>query len=271
MLLKSSWGSSFTYNLQTMFAKLSVLVFYRRVLGNHGWFRLGVDVTIGFVVLLGIASELVLFVNCRPLRYSWDKTIPDGYCWDIVLWYYINAGMNIALDVVITGLPLSPLFQLQISKRQKIALCGIFSLGGLVCAIGVFRVFQLPALHNSKDISWDLTNAMIWYFVEAALIVIAASGPALRPFFHCYMPTLIGRSRGNHGGSASYGIGESHDMQRSQISTNVSAGGGTGYGKGDSIINEESGIRKTTELAWKVENIPRPQDGENGRWESWAP
>jgi len=109
---ESYWGSNFTYNLQTMFAKLSALIFYRRVMGHHGWFRLGVDITIGFVVLLGIASVLIPFVNCRPLRYSWDKTIPNGYCWNIVLWYFINAGMNIAVDVVITGLPLPLLFQL---------------------------------------------------------------------------------------------------------------------------------------------------------------
>ena len=109
---QSYWGSNFTYNLQTMFAKLSALVFYRRIMGHHGWFRLGVDITIGFVILLGLASVLIPFVNCWPLRYSWDKSIPNGYCWDIVLWYFINVGMNIAADVVITGLPLHLLFQL---------------------------------------------------------------------------------------------------------------------------------------------------------------
>ena len=104
---------------------------------------------------------------------------------------------------------------------------------------------------------------MIWYFVEAALIVIAASGPALKPFFDRSMPTLIGYSRGNHRGSASYAIGESHDMQQFQGSTSVSAGLGTRYGERDSIINEELGIIKTTEVVWTVESIPGPRDGGN--------
>ena len=95
-----------------MFARLSVLIFYRRIMGRHGRFRLGVDITIGFVILLSIANVLILFLDCRPLRYSWDKTIPNGYCWDMILWYLINAGMNIAVDVVIAGLPLHLLFQL---------------------------------------------------------------------------------------------------------------------------------------------------------------
>lgn len=95
-----------------MFAKLSVLVFYRRVMGLHDWLRRGVDITIVFVVLLGIAGVLFLFAGCRPLRYTWDKTIPNGYCCDMVLWYFINAGINIAIDVVITGLPLPLLFRL---------------------------------------------------------------------------------------------------------------------------------------------------------------
>ena len=106
---------------------------------------------------------------------------------------------------------------------------------------------------------------MIWYFVEAALIVVAASGPALKPFFHYYMPALIGCNRGNHKGSASYAIGESHDTQQFQISTNVSAEPGTVYGERDGITNEELGIVKTTEVVWTVENIPGPQDGGNGR------
>ena len=106
---------------------------------------------------------------------------------------------------------------------------------------------------------------MIWYFVEAALIVVAASGPALKPFFHRYMPTLIGCSRGNHRGPASYAIGESNNMQQFQGSTGVSVGLRTGYGERDSIINEELGIVKTTEVVLTVENIPGPQDGGNGR------
>jgi len=81
-------------------------------MGLHDWLRRGVDITIVFVVLLGIAGVLFLFAGCRPLRYTWDKTIPNGYCCDMVLWYFINAGINIAIDVVITGLPLPLLFRL---------------------------------------------------------------------------------------------------------------------------------------------------------------
>jgi len=88
--------------------------------------------------------------------------------------------------------------------------------------------------------------------------VIAVSGPALKPFFDRYMPALIGRSRGIHKGSAPYAIEESYDMQRFQGSTRVSAGLGTRYGERDSIINEELGIIKTTEVVWTVESIPGP-------------
>ena len=112
---------------------------------------------------------------------------------------------------------------------------------------------------------------MIWYFVEASLIVIAASGPALKPFFRRYVPAFIGCSRGNHRDSGSYAIGESHDTQWFQISTRVSAEPRTRYSEGDSIINEELGIMKTTEVVLTVESILGPQDRGNGRWASRTP
>ncbi|CUS14908.1 unnamed protein product, partial [Tuber aestivum] len=188
VFLKATWGTNFAYSWVTMFAKLSVLIFYRRVMGHHTWFKWAADCMIVFILLIGIGSEAILFSHCRPFAYYWNRTIPNGYCWNLELFYFVNAGVNIVADVVITFLPLPLLSQLELPKRQKIGLCVIFSLGGLACAISAVRVFQLPALNHTKDITWDITSAMLWYFVEAHLIIIAACGPALQPFFRRYLP-----------------------------------------------------------------------------------
>ena len=44
---------------------------------------------------------------------------------------FANAGMNIATDITIGLLPLPVLKQLQLPKRQRIALMWVFGLGGL--------------------------------------------------------------------------------------------------------------------------------------------
>ncbi|RPB05431.1 hypothetical protein L873DRAFT_1785635 [Choiromyces venosus 120613-1] len=225
---------------------------------------------IAFVFLIAIGSEIVILFYCRPLSYYWNKTTPGGYCWDLEIFYFINAGLNIVADVVITVLPFPVLARLyrELPKRQKVGLCGIFSLGGLVCAISVVRVVQLPALNHIKDITWDITNAMLWYYVESTFIVIAACGPALKPFFRLYLPAILGSREGAYKDSPSFGIAESHNMQRFQRSTNVTTGPRTKYGEGDSeehIIGESSGIVKTTDVVLTVEDVPEPQSGGNGR------
>jgi len=115
---------------------------------------------------------------------------------------------------------------------------------------------------------------MIWYFIEAGLIVVAASGPALKPFFLLYLPALICSGGDTHKGSTSHEIGEGYDPQRSCTFTSISAGPRTGSGDGDDvghIADEEWGIIKTTEVFLTVEHIPELQNGGNGLQESRAP
>ncbi|CUS08590.1 unnamed protein product [Tuber aestivum] len=265
VFMKATWGTMFSYNWQAMFAKLSVLTFYTRVMGHHYWFKLATTATMVFVVLTGAGSELVLYLHCRPVSYYWDKSTPGGYCWDLELLYYINSALYIFADVVVTVLPLPILSKLELPKRQKWGLCALFSLGGFVCATGIIRVVELPAPHLSKDVTWEIASAMIWYYVEAAFIIIAACGPALKPFFRLYVPVLLGSTKGTYKDPPSYAVGQSYDMQRFQRSANVTTGSRAGFGEGDSeehIIGGDSGIMKTTDVVLTVEDIP--QDGGTG-------
>jgi len=104
--------------------------------------------------------------------------------------------------------------------------------------------------------------------------VIAASGPALKPFFF-YLPTLIGSSsRDTHKGSTSQEKGESYDLQRFHTSTSISTGPRARYGERDSMghmIDMEGGIIKTTDVSLTVEYIPELQGGGCGRRGSRAP
>ena len=114
---------------------------------------------------------------------------------------------------------------------------------------------------------------MIWYFIEAGLIMVAASGPALKPFFCLYLPALSCSSRDTHKGSTSHTIGKD-GPQRPRTSTSISTGPRTGYGdEGDveHTADEEWGIIKTTEVFLTVEHIPELQNGGNGRQGSRAP
>ncbi|CUS13283.1 unnamed protein product [Tuber aestivum] len=267
--LKATWVTSVTYNWQSIFSKISVLTFYRRVMGHHHWFKLTTTAMMVFVVLTHGATVLIVLAHCQPVSYFWDRSIPGGRCWDITIVYYFNSASSIFTDVVVTILPLPLMLRLELPKRQKFGLCAIFSLGGFVCATGVVRLIELPNPFASKDITWDTASTMLWYYAEASFIIIAACAPALKPFFRLYIPVIIGSTKATHKHSPSYQIGQSYDMPRFQRSANATTGPRAKYGEGDSeehIIGGESGIMKTTDVVLTVEQLTHVGgSGEQGR------
>jgi hypothetical protein len=66
---------------------------------------------------------------CTPIAYFWDKSIPGGYCLNAEMVWMFNASFNILLDFVIFLLPMRKVSELQMPKKQKIALMMVFALG----------------------------------------------------------------------------------------------------------------------------------------------
>jgi hypothetical protein len=64
------------------------------------------------------------------LEGFWDVTIPHR-CIDQIKFELIAAILNIVTDFVIMVLPLPTIWSLQLPKRQKWALSGVFMLGTL--------------------------------------------------------------------------------------------------------------------------------------------
>ena len=78
-----------------------------------------------------VSTSLVGIFACHPIRYSWNKSL-DGKCVSIIPWWFSYAALNISTDVIILALPM-PLIKglIQITKRQKMVLMGVFLLGAL--------------------------------------------------------------------------------------------------------------------------------------------
>lgn len=73
-----------------------------------------------------------MFLDCRPLAYGWDKTIPGGRCRKQgTSRAFVLAIINILTDLAILALPLPWLWNLQMSKSRKFTVLAIFLLGGL--------------------------------------------------------------------------------------------------------------------------------------------
>jgi hypothetical protein len=97
-------------------------------------------------------------LQCLPIAYFWDKTIKGGHCIPNAL---INIGMtngvlSFAGDLVILSLPIPMVWKLQINNRRKMALSGMFLLGGFVCLTSILRFVALAKI-NVKDITCEST------------------------------------------------------------------------------------------------------------------
>jgi hypothetical protein len=67
------------------------------------------------------------------VKFFWDKNGPygNGYCINISAALYAATGTNFVADLLVWGLPIAPLWALQMQFSRKIAIIGIFLLGGL--------------------------------------------------------------------------------------------------------------------------------------------
>ena len=118
--------------------KISILLLYRRVfiavddVKIYGArFQRLVFVTLGLVVACYVSFETAGIFQCTPVQRSWNVAIP-GHCTSRISRMYAYAASNFLTDLVILALPMPVIHSLtHITQRQKIALMGVFAVGGL--------------------------------------------------------------------------------------------------------------------------------------------
>ncbi len=69
--------------------------------------------------------------QCQPVSYAWTKWDGkhEGHCLNMNAQAWANAGISIALDIWIIGLPLQQLFGLSWDWRKKSQAMVMFSIG----------------------------------------------------------------------------------------------------------------------------------------------
>lgn len=144
------WLGEFGYLLGSCMVRISVLLFYRRlVAGTYSkrW-KIAVIGAIAFTSAWSLAFILALFLNCTPFEAYWMAFDPtyqrDFHCVDTSVINALSGAFAIPSDLYAVVLPWAMTWKLQMSRRQKIALNGVFSLGlVVVAACGVRTYFTI--------------------------------------------------------------------------------------------------------------------------------
>ncbi|XP_014551867.1 hypothetical protein COCVIDRAFT_30669 [Bipolaris victoriae FI3] len=186
------------YIIASGLIKISILLFYRRLDARciPSSFRIATWISIVIIAVFITAFTIILFTACNPLAAFWYQFDIahqlEGYkyhCWvneeaDIVAASIISA----VQDAIAAFLPTLLYWNLQIPKRQKIALGAIFASGYIVCIVCIARIVAIYTIFNNAlyDSSWTTWPALLLAVLEVQLGAIVASAPALKVFAKHY-------------------------------------------------------------------------------------
>lgn len=119
-----------------------------------------------FIVMVGailghVAGTLVLIFQCSPIRKSWVP-LTKGKCLPNDATFYGLATVTIFFDVIIFFLPIPLLLKLNINRKKKIALCGVFLLGLLTTVCSIMRMVQIISIARTGN----STMLVLWGVIE---------------------------------------------------------------------------------------------------------
>jgi hypothetical protein len=174
-------GGALTYNLTTMFVKLSILSFYLRFSVDRA-FRVAVYIVMFIAVGYSIPNAFLFLFNCRPIQSYWDWTIPQEYCIDQQKIFDASNILNMATDFLILLLPIWILRPMRVPLLRKIGIALILMAGGFVCGVSTFRMVVGMQGAGNEDITWHYPVNLIWWYVLPPFFLLSSSLTFLSSF-----------------------------------------------------------------------------------------
>ncbi|KAL8726561.1 MAG: hypothetical protein Q9181_005998 [Wetmoreana brouardii] len=177
---KGLFTGEILYALVLCITKFSILAFHRRIFATT--IKVAVYILAAVVTAWGIAIILVTIFQCTPVEGFWNRNTPANCTVSDYAFFIGNAVPNIVTDVAMILLPLPFISRLHRTTAQKIALAGIFLLGGFIIIISILRLVSLVDTDlNSPDLDWNFAFVGVWAATEGNMAIVCACLPSLRP------------------------------------------------------------------------------------------
>jgi hypothetical protein len=157
---QSAWLGQLIFLIGTCLIRISILLFYRRMV--KGTFRRrwkwSVWAAIGFTVAWTLAFCITLLVTCDPVEANWKVYDPtyekDWKCVDTRASSYAAGVLAVMSDCYALILPWAMIWPLDMPRRQKLALNMVFSFGIVVVVAAGLRTKHAVALGTNTDSTW---------------------------------------------------------------------------------------------------------------------
>jgi hypothetical protein len=124
----------------TLYAvKMSVLVFYHRFIFVKEACRRAVLILMVISTIWLIAIQIANLLTCRPVDAYWHRD-KEQRCASVNVFLLVINITDTILDFVIVILPIHMASELQLPMRTKVAVGGMFGLGGFVVVTDIVRL-----------------------------------------------------------------------------------------------------------------------------------
>ncbi|KAF4624478.1 hypothetical protein G7Y89_g13692 [Cudoniella acicularis] len=169
-------------------AKLSVIFFYRRIFRGTIFdiISIGMAViiciwTAGFFFAILFRCGIQFWALWAPLKYLLAN------CYASTPMFQAFCISDVITDVIILAIPIYWTMQLRMTLGRRIAVCGVFLLGGVVIGAGIARLVIFIRQTNNPYLNADgighLTTEIWWSMIEMGISIVAACLPTIRPLF----------------------------------------------------------------------------------------
>lgn len=168
------------------FGRISFSVFMLSVIGVAAkpqkytlWGVIIVNTVINAVVIIQIYTQCG--VN---LQAHWNPAaIPGAVCQDPNVETYLGyaqASLNSLCDLILTILPLTIVYKLNMPRATKIALGALLALSSFALIASVAKAIEIRQLSNGPDFTFNFAVLQITVVLENDIVMMAASFPMLR-------------------------------------------------------------------------------------------
>lgn len=186
----------------TGLGKIAIGITILRMLGRTSLWQRCVVWTVMFLTISTCFIDFgISTFRCGDPTITWTLELQaTAKCVSLQAQSDINLFSNIVqivADFAFSILPMIIVSGLRMPRPRKSVLLVALSLTLLTGAAGSVKAYYAATL-NEMDLSWDVFPNLVWFGLEAMLIVVCGSAPTLNPLYDRYIKSRR-RGRGSQG------------------------------------------------------------------------
>ncbi|EGD96774.1 hypothetical protein TESG_04205 [Trichophyton tonsurans CBS 112818] len=187
LTLKYLYVLQISYKISLSLIKISFLLLFVRIFYVQKLFVWTCYVLMAITAAAGIAFTFPTVFQCKPIYAYWNRAVPHK-CIENAEWRVSYALLNVITDFFILVLPIRESIILLSSKRDKILVIFIFSLGLFCCVVSIIRTTTIFGTSDNHDPLWSVALISVWSAIELNTGIIVACLPMLRQSFFLIFP-----------------------------------------------------------------------------------